>query len=139
MLALLAIGPMWGSANPSFIDMCGTSLLKLERGGFEAAQNLADRLQAAVVRWWHDRSRQCIAVPSLQWQRAEDASPTGETHRLFGHPDAGFGGVVLRLIYGESRRCIASCNCVCCFTQQQPTGTYADRHLSQRSLRERMV
>ena len=77
------------------------SLFKLQREGLQAAQNLAHRFQAPIIRGRHDRSGKRVAMPPLQRQGSQNAASAGHAHGLFGDPDADLCGEILRLVNGD--------------------------------------
>src|SRR2546421_287248 len=75
--------------------------LKLQRGRAQTAEELAGRLQAAVVRRRHDGAGERVAVPALQRQLLENAAAAGQLQRAGGRVEADLRRIRLGLVHGK--------------------------------------
>src|SRR5215470_1517887 len=79
-------------------------LLEIEGSRLEAAQDLADRLEAAVVGGRHHRARHGVTMPALEGQIFEDPATARQPDRALRHHGRGLRREVLGLVHGEHGR-----------------------------------
>src|SRR5215831_7268322 len=79
-------------------------LLEIEGSRLEAAQDLADCLEAAVAGGRHHGARHGVTVPALEGQIFEDPAAAGQPDGALGDHGRGLRGKILRLVHSEHGR-----------------------------------